>query len=98
MSIRKYFIILFIILCIAFSYSRIFAALPQQKAITLTAEEKAWLKEHPVIKVASDAGWAPVEYVDKKGDFQGISIAYLRMIEGMLGVKFDFYTSSPGKT
>ena len=30
--------------------------------IALTNDEKAWLQEHPVIRVASDPGWAPVEF------------------------------------
>ncbi|MCW8888095.1 MAG: transporter substrate-binding domain-containing protein, partial [Gammaproteobacteria bacterium] len=30
----------------------------------LTDEERAWLKENPVIRTASDPNWAPIEYVD----------------------------------
>jgi len=57
--------------------------------ISLTPEEKAWLNARPVIRVAADPFWAPVEYMDKDGKFKGISIEYLDRIGQMLGVSFE---------
>jgi signal transduction histidine kinase len=58
--------------------------------VTLTAEEKAWLKEHPVLRAGIDAHWAPVEFMDEKGAPQGISVAYLRRLEKLLSVRVEF--------
>ena len=55
----------------------------------LTAEERAWLTEHPVLRVGIDAHWAPVEFVDGAGTAQGISTAYLKRLEKILGVRFE---------
>ena len=58
--------------------------------IGLTPEEKAWLSDHPVIRVAPDANWAPVEFLDNDGEFKGISVDYLKRISDMLGVELQF--------
>ncbi len=59
-----------------------------QVELILTEDEKQWLKEHPVIKVGSDPNWAPFEYRDENGQYQGIDIQYLKLIEQKLGIKF----------
>lgn len=58
-------------------------------AIELTPEEKTWLSEHPVITVGSDPMWAPLEFVDENGEFQGIAIDFLDRISESLGVRFE---------
>ena len=57
---------------------------------TLTAEQQAWLAEHPVVRVGIDAHWAPVEFVDETGQPQGISVAYLQRLEKLLGLRIEF--------
>ena len=57
---------------------------------TLTAEQQAWLAEHPVVRVGIDAHWAPVEFVDETGRPQGISVAYLQRLEKLLGLRIEF--------
>ncbi|MDY6978918.1 MAG: EAL domain-containing protein [Pseudomonadota bacterium] len=52
----------------------------------LTAEEQTWLKQHPRIRVVLDPDWAPVEYRDRSGHYEGISLDYLARIEAMLGI------------
>ena len=37
-------------------------------AVSLTSEESAWLEAHPLIRVAADIHWAPVEFVDEDGE------------------------------
>ena len=61
-------------------------------ALDLTAEERSWLRDHPVIKVGIDIDWAPVEYVDAQGRFQGISSDYLERLEELLGLRFEAAT------
>ncbi len=55
----------------------------------LTAGERAWLREHPVIRVAQDPGWPPIEFTDDEGQPSGISNDYLQLIEQRLGIKFE---------
>ncbi|PKN17012.1 MAG: hypothetical protein CVU71_17860, partial [Deltaproteobacteria bacterium HGW-Deltaproteobacteria-6] len=55
----------------------------------LTADERAWLAAHPVIRVVQDPGWPPVEFADEKGEFVGMAGDYLALIEEMLNMKFE---------
>ncbi len=57
--------------------------------IELTGEERAWLKAHPVVRVASDPAWEPIECMNNRGEFQGIAIDYLKKLEAMLGIRFE---------
>lgn len=56
--------------------------------VELTAAEREWLRNHPVIRVACDPDWAPIEYIDAGGRFRGIAQEYLQLVERMLGVRF----------
>lgn len=58
-----------------------------------TSEELAWLKQHPIIKVAPDPDYAPVEYFEN-GSFKGISIDLLEAIEKRYGLSFEHMTYS----
>jgi len=60
-----------------------------KKQLGLTDKEKAWLAAHPVIKVALDPDWAPIEYQDKQGNYQGISLDYLKRVQDLLGVRIE---------
>jgi PAS domain S-box-containing protein len=60
------------------------------QTIQLTEKERAWLEAHPLIRVAADTRWAPVEFVDEDGEFKGISIDYLKQLSEMLGLEFQF--------
>ena len=33
--------------------------------LTLTSNQRSWLKAHPVIRLASDNAWPPFEWVNK---------------------------------
>jgi len=55
---------------------------------TLTGEERAWLRDHPVITVVQDPGWPPVEFADDKGEPSGMSNDYLDLVEQRLGRTF----------
>ena len=56
---------------------------------TLSAQERAWLNDHPVITVAIDPGWPPVEYKNELGRPSGMSQDYLNLVELKLGIKFE---------
>jgi len=55
--------------------------------ISLTPEEKAWLKEHPIIHAGADQNWPPFDYVNEDLLHQGIASDYIRIMENALGIK-----------
>jgi len=57
--------------------------------IDLSPMEKQWLKEHPVIHLAPDPNFAPIEWFTLEGQFKGISADYVALIEQKLGIKFE---------
>jgi PAS domain S-box-containing protein len=56
---------------------------------SLTEKERAWLRDHPVIRVVQDPGWPPVEFADEQGEPSGMSADYLSLVEQRLGMKFE---------
>ncbi len=60
----------------------------RQKSLQLTEAEQDWLHNHPVIKVVVDSKWAPIEFIDDKGELQGITADYLRKLEQIVGIHF----------
>ncbi len=54
-----------------------------------SVQEKEWIKMHPTIKVGSGNDWAPFNYLDQNGNFQGITQDYLDLIEKKSGLKID---------
>lgn len=70
---------------------------PQQiesssKTVELTENEKTWLKAHPLIAIGGKTDWAPVEFVNEHGQYQGISNDYLALIAQKTGLKFNVST------
>lgn len=59
-------------------------------ATDLSAEERAWIAAHPVVRVGLDPTWAPVEFFDEQRRPQGVSVAYLRLIAERLGLRLAF--------
>lgn len=55
----------------------------------LTNEEKKWLDEHPVIRLASDSTWPPFETIDKNGRYAGICADYITLIAERLNIQLD---------
>ncbi|OXU16198.1 PAS domain S-box protein [Sedimentisphaera salicampi] len=57
------------------------------KSDFLNKTEKQWVEEHPVVKVAPDKNFAPIEFVEN-GEIKGFSGEYLRIISEKTGLKF----------
>ncbi len=55
-------------------------------ALTLTPEERAWLAEHPSIRLGMDTSWPPFEYRDEQGRYQGLAAGYIGLLQERLGV------------
>jgi len=55
-------------------------------SLDLTSEERAWLRDHPVLRLGYDPDWPPVEYVDKEGRFVGMSADFMRRLNTIIGI------------
>ncbi len=58
-------------------------------APALTADEQAWLREHPVVRVGVDPGYAPYSSLDDNQQFQGVAADFLAIIGAQLGIRFE---------
>lgn len=77
------FIVSFLILFMSFPISTL--ALETSK-ITLTAEEQAFIKEHPVIQLGIDPELVPFEFIDSDGQYKGISSDYIKLLNQKTGL------------
>ncbi|MDD5759824.1 MAG: transporter substrate-binding domain-containing protein [Desulfobulbaceae bacterium] len=59
-----------------------------QPLISLTQAEKEWLTSHPNIRLAPDPEFAPIEYFDRDGVYQGVAADHIKLLEQKLGVRF----------
>ena len=69
-------------------------AQPDDK-LGLTNAEKSWLKEHAVIRLASDISWPPFEWINSEMQYQGIAADYVKLIEMKLGIRFEIDKTKP---
>ena len=56
-------------------------------AVSLTPEERAWLNAHPVIKLAPDPDFKPIEYFDENGVYRGAAADHIHTLEKKLGIR-----------
>jgi len=56
--------------------------------LVFTQKEIDWIKAHPQIKVAIDPDWAPIDFVNKKGEYQGIANEYFTYIHSITSLEF----------
>ncbi|MGR9117606.1 MAG: ABC transporter substrate-binding protein, partial [Gammaproteobacteria bacterium] len=61
----------------------------------LSKEERAWLEQHPIIRVGIDRDFAPYEWIDENGNYLGMTADHIRLIERRLGVHFDIIKDKP---
>src|SRR5262245_14303157 len=61
----------------------------------LTAEDRAWIAAHPVIRVGNDPGWIPVDFDDEHGMPAGVASDILKLLGERLGLRFE---PVPGQT
>lgn len=59
------------------------------RRLDLTSQEKAWLEKHPVIRVVVNQAIPPLSFVGENGQIEGVAIDYLRLLESLLGVRFQ---------
>ena len=73
---------------LTFAGSAALAVSSTSTAVSLTPEERAWLAEHPVIRLAPDPDFPPIEFIDADGNYQGIAADYATLVGRKLGITF----------
>jgi Bacterial extracellular solute-binding proteins, family 3. len=58
-------------------------------SIDWTAEELAFMEEHPVIRLGVDPMFVPFEFFDNDGTYQGITSDYLEIISEKTGLEMQ---------
>ena len=57
--------------------------------IILTAAEQTWLDEHPVIRVAPDPDFRPIEYFDEAGHYHGTAADMIALLGEKTGLTIE---------
>ncbi|HPQ70406.1 MAG TPA: transporter substrate-binding domain-containing protein [bacterium] len=79
-----------IILSLALFSAAVGAAFAQADVtVDLTEQERQWLANHPVIRIAPDPYFPPIEWFNEKGVYQGLSAEMMAMLGDKLGIKFQ---------
>ncbi len=59
---------------------------PQPSAVTLTPEERAFIRNHPIITFGVDPSWEPFIMPDGDGGYTGYEVELLNRIMGLTGL------------
>lgn len=62
----------------------------QSALLKLTSEETLWIKNHKTVKFGIAKHWAPVEFLDKFGEFKGINPDIFQLLSQRLNIKIDY--------
>lgn len=101
----KFYLLLIFILCASFSPGFIAASENAEDSffesnfndteLNLTQAEKAWLLEHPVIRVAGPKAYPPFHFYNEDNEVQGIGPDYVRLIFAKLGLNIEYEKAIP---
>ena len=72
-------------LVIGVAVPMLWAAIPDD---LFSDDEKLWIKEHPVIRVGLDPGYAPYSFLNQRLQYDGISVDFLHLISENTGLVF----------
>lgn len=62
---------------------------PEVHELKLSRVEKAWITRNPVVKVAIDQAWHPIEFIDENGQYVGVVRDFLTRLHILTGIKFE---------
>jgi two-component system, NarL family, sensor histidine kinase EvgS len=80
-------ILAFIIFCL---FSQTQALGEVDTSVLLTDDEKRWLIDHPEITYSSDPDYPPIEFLNGKGEHDGMSKDILTLLGKKIGLRFNF--------
>lgn len=58
--------------------------------VTLTEEEHDWLQNHPIIRLAPNPDYPPLEYYNDQNQYAGMIVDYFKIIERNLGIRIEY--------
>ncbi|MBI2425594.1 MAG: transporter substrate-binding domain-containing protein [Candidatus Hydrogenedentes bacterium] len=67
---------------------------PPATTLPLSPDERNWIADHPIARVAATPDWPPFEFIDGDGAYRGISADLLRTIADRAGLQIE---PVPGK-
>ena len=70
------------------------AGMPGRQRLHFSASEQRWLDSHPRVRVAINEHFLPLTFMDKNGQFSGVSADVLARISLRTGLKFDVLRAS----
>jgi two-component system, NarL family, sensor histidine kinase EvgS len=59
-------------------------------SVLLTDDEKRWLIDHPEITYSSDPDYPPIEFLNGKGEHDGMSKDIITLLGKKIGLRFNF--------
>jgi ABC-type amino acid transport substrate-binding protein len=59
------------------------------KSVPLTESEKEWIRDHRKIRLGVDPEWPPFDFIDEKGQHQGLAADILKLLGERLGIEFS---------
>lgn len=59
--------------------------------VALTTEERAWIKNHPLFRVAATPDWPPFEFQNEDGAYAGISADFIRLAAKKTGLQAELH-------
>ncbi|HEY8500395.1 MAG TPA: transporter substrate-binding domain-containing protein, partial [Clostridia bacterium] len=65
------------------------ACFAAENSIGWTADELAFMEEHPVIRLGVDSEFVPFEFIGEDGEHKGIAADYLALISEKTGLRFE---------
>jgi len=83
------------LLVLAFVMISVFPSLASEGGLELTENERAFMAEHPVIKLGIDPDFVPFEFVNEQGRYAGIAADYLSLISDRTGLQFEVVLGLP---
>lgn len=87
-SLGRMFIYL-ILIPILLSSTFVLGCYAEERIMSLTDEEKAFIEEHPVIRLGVDPKFIPYEFIDNDGEYKGIAADYLQLLSDRTGLTFE---------
>lgn len=67
----------------------------EQGLIQFTPEERLWLQNHPVIRLAIDRDFAPYEWINDTEGYSGLTADFVNLIQQRLGSRFEIIKDQP---
>jgi len=61
---------------------------PEKQALQFSKKEIAWMKKNPVVRVAIDNSWHPIEFVNQHWEYDGLAKDYFDYIHSKTGIQF----------